>query len=512
MAIVETQYGKIEGFDADGLNVFLGIRYAASPVKEKRWAPPSNPAPWTGILSCNEWSTQSWQPIVEDLGPLEFSMSPGAGANRSEDCLFLNIWTPGLDQRKRPVMVWIHGGGFEGGTAGTPMHDGASLARRGDVVVVTINYRLGTLGFLNLNEVTNGRIPSTGNEGLLDQIKALEWVQNNIDRFGGDPNKVTLFGESAGAMSIGTLLAMEAAKGLFHQAILQSGACSTALTKTRAAEAAELVLEHAGVGARADTDALLSLDPQVLMDAGRAASTQLGGAMIFQPCIDGKHLSDMPLERVKAGSADGIPLLVGATRDEWRLFTTMGGFPVEFDGKLLETVLSARISDPAKVISAYREARVARGQGVTHLDLFAAIETDRVFRVPGIRLSEAMAERGQDAFQFLFTWESPWGDGALGSPHGIDIGFVFGNHSFSESSSQFFGRGPEADKLAHLVQDAWLGFAHRGVPSGAIRGWDPYRTDGRLTAKLGESIEVESDPFSEGRAIWDTVDAQLGAL
>ncbi|MEL0048969.1 MAG: carboxylesterase family protein, partial [Gammaproteobacteria bacterium] len=409
MAIVETQYGQVEGVDANGLNIFLGIRYAAPPVKEKRWAPPSDPAPWTGRLSCNEWSAQSWQPIVEDLGPLEFTMSPGAGANRSEDCLFLNVWSPGLDQRKRPVMVWIHGGGFEGGTAGTPMHDGASLARRGDVVVVTINYRLGTLGFLNLNEATNGRIPSTGNEGLLDQIKALEWVQNNIDRFGGDPNKVTLFGESAGAMSIGTLLTMEAAKGLFHQAILQSGACSTAQTKSRAAEAGGLVLEHAGIGASADTDTILSLDPQVLMDAGRAASTQLGGSMIFQPCIDGEHLSDMPLDRINAGSADGIPLLVGATRDEWRLFTAMGGFPVEFDETLLETVLGMRISDPAKVISTYREARSARGLGVTPLDLFAAIETDRVFRVPGIRLAEAVAERGQDAFQFLFTWESPWG-------------------------------------------------------------------------------------------------------
>jgi len=393
------------------------------------------------------------------------------------------------------------------------MHEGASLSLRGDVVVVTINYRLGALGFLNLNEVTGGRIPASGNEGLLDQIKALEWVRDNIDRFGGDPNRVTLFGESAGAMSIGILLTMDPAKGLFNQAVLQSGACSTAQTSERAAEVAQTFLTCAGIEDSTSTEEILALDPKVLVEAGRTASTQLGGAMIFQPCIDGVHLAEMPINKVKSGSADDVRLLVGATRDEWRLFTSMAGlFLSDFDEDLLQTVLSTRISDPANVINSYKEIRSARGQGVAPADLFAAIETDRVFRLPGVHLSEVIASRGLETYQYLFTWESPWGDGTLGSPHGIDIGFVFGTHTFSESSSQFFGHGSEADALAASVQDAWLAFAHTGTPSINGEEWPAYDLTQRSTVLLGKVIETDSDPFGAEREVWTEVDAQIGAL
>ena len=185
MSVVETQYGRVESVRANGLHAFLAIPFAAPPVGELRWRAPADPTPWTGVRRAADFSAQSWQPVMEGAGPLQFAFNAD-GNDRHEDCLYLNVWTPGLDNRKRPVLVWIHGGGFSGGTGGTPIYDGTALARRGDAVVVTINYRLGALGFVNLNEVTGGRVPATGNEGLLDQVKALEWVRDNIEAFGGD--------------------------------------------------------------------------------------------------------------------------------------------------------------------------------------------------------------------------------------------------------------------------------------------------------------------------------------
>ena len=513
MAIVETQYGRVSGVEQEGLQVFRGIPFAAPPVGERRWAAPVAPEPWTGVLETADWRGQSWQPVMEGMGPLDFAFNAGAAANRHEDCLYLNVWTPGLDTRKRPVLVWIHGGGFSGGTGGTPMYDGTVLAERGDAVVVTINYRLGALGFLNLNEVTGGRIPATGNEGLLDQVQALTWVRDNIERFGGDPNRVTIFGESAGGMSVGALLAFSPAGGLFHHAIPQSGACSTAQSTSRAAEVAEAVLDSVGISTNAGVEEFLALDPDKLTNAGQAAGAALGGAMIFQPCVDGTELADLPLDNVANGCADGIPVMVGATRDEWRLFTSMQGFDVNFDDAMLEGALGMKMDDPAKVIAAYKDARTARGQAAEPNDLFAAIETDRIFRMPAIHLAETLSARGQDAYQYLFTWDSPWGDGNLGSPHAIDIGFVFGTHDFSEGSGEFFGTGQDANTLAEHVQDAWLAFASSGNPqTDALGDWQAYAEETRSTAMFGASVEVESDPFGPERAVWGEVNAQVGSL
>ena len=512
-ATVETQYGRVSGARTDDLNVFLGIPFAAPPTGERRWQPPAAPEPWTGVLEATEWPGQSWQQIMEGMGPLGFAFNARAASNRNEDCLYLNVWTPGLDARKRPVLVWIHGGGFTGGTGATPMYEGASLARRGDAVVVTINYRLGALGFLNLNEVTGGRISATGNEGLLDQVKALEWVRDNIAAFGGDPNRVTIFGESAGGMSVGALMAFEPALGLFHRAVPQSGACNTAQSTARAAEVAQGLLDIVGVSANSAADVLLALDPERLVDAGAAVGQQLGGAMVFQPCVDGQLLSDMPIDRIRAGAADDVPVLVGATRDEWKLFTSMPGFEVALDDATLAGALSTHIEEPEKVIDAYRAARDARGEASDANTLFAAIETDRIFRMPAIELGEALAERGASAFQYLFTWESPWGDGTLGSPHAIDIGFVFGTHGFSEGAAEFFGAGEQADTLAGHVQDAWLSFAATGDPrTDALAGWQPYDAEHRSTALFGDPVSVAHDPYGAERIVWDSVNASLGGL
>ena len=219
--IVETRYGKVEGTSNDGVCAFKGVQFAAPPVGDRRWHAPEPPKPWPGVRDATQWGKQAWQPSVENAGMLSFVFNIRNAAYRDEDCLQLNVFTPGADAAKRPVLVWIHGGGFQGGTGGTPVYDGSNLARRGDVVVVTINYRVGALGWLNLNELTDGRIPATGNEGLLDQVEALRWIRDNITAFGGDPGNVTIFGESAGAMSVGALLASSSAKGLFHRGILE---------------------------------------------------------------------------------------------------------------------------------------------------------------------------------------------------------------------------------------------------------------------------------------------------
>ncbi|MDE0367030.1 MAG: carboxylesterase/lipase family protein [Gammaproteobacteria bacterium] len=513
MSIVETRSGKVESTRLNGVHAFLGIPFAAPPVGERRWQPPLDAQPWSGVRRSSDYAPQAWQPVMEAMGPLAFAFNARSAANRDEDCLYLNVWTPGLDDRKRPVLVWIHGGGFSSGTGGTPMYAGTSLAQRGDAVVVTVNYRLGALGFVNLNEVTGGRIPATGNEGLLDQVKALEWVRDNIERFGGDPGRVTIFGESAGGMSVGALLAFEPAAGLFHRAIPQSGACSTANPLDKAAGIGQAILDALGVSANAPAEDLLAVSPERLVEAGVAAGVQAGGAMIYQPCVDGTLLTDLPLGLVEGGVADGIDLMVGATRDEWRLFLSMPGFEVKLDDATLEQVLGATIGDPQAVIGAYRSARAARGDATDANSLFAAIETDRIFRIPAIRLAEAVAGRGRDAYEYLFTWESPWGDGGLGSPHAIDIGFVFGTHGFSEGSAEFFGSGPDAETLTGVVQDAWLKFATDGDPqTEALTGWRPYDTETRSTALFGMPVAVGDDPYGEERAAWDEVEARLGTL
>jgi len=262
--IAETKTGKIEGTKEGGLNVFKGIPYAAPPVGKRRWLSPSPVEPWSGVRQAQSFGTiapQNPAPVELDITNYCYVEEP-----QSEDCLYLNVWSPGIDNARRPVLFWIHGGGFADWSGSQPIYDGSTLLGRGNAVLVTINYRLGSLGFLNLDEITGGRIPSTGNEGLLDQVAALEWVRDNIAAFGGDPDNVTIFGLSAGGMSVGALLGLPAAKGLFHKAIPQSGAASTAIRQDQAAQVAEQFLDILGVSA-SDVNALRSFTVEQLLKA-----------------------------------------------------------------------------------------------------------------------------------------------------------------------------------------------------------------------------------------------------
>jgi len=295
MSIVTTRYGKLEGEEQDGLHVFKGIPFAAPPIGALRWLAPQPLAPWNGMREARRFG-----PTAPQNPSLLAAMK--TEGEQSEDCLYLNVWTPGADRARRPVMVWIHGGAFSIGGAAQSIYDGRTLARRGNVVVVTINYRLGPLGFLRLTDLTNGKIPATGNEGVLDQIAALRWVRENIAEFGGDPENVTIFGESAGGMSVGTLLAAEWARGLFHKAIPQSGASCTGKPAEAANLTAERVLAKLGLAA-SDPSAIRAAAPADLLKATLSSDgtpdRELG--MVYQPVVDGALLSRTAIEMVAEG-------------------------------------------------------------------------------------------------------------------------------------------------------------------------------------------------------------------
>jgi para-nitrobenzyl esterase len=500
MAIVETLQGKVEGEQKDGLYLFRGIPFAQPPVAALRWRAPEPPKRWTGVRSASAYGAQSWQPPRVPGTPLAGLMSVTVPCD--EDCLTLNVWTPNADDRARPVMVWIHGGAFFIGSGAQAIYDGSALARRGDVVVVTINYRLGALGFLRLADVTDGRIPSTGNEGLLDQISALEWVRDNIERFGGDPTNVTIFGESAGGMSVGALLGAPRARGLFKRAIPQSGASSTATPAPRASELAEGFVKHLKLKP-SDLKSLETMDAQALTMS--AAGYQLvAGGMPYQPCVDGALLPQLPLDAVKAGNADGVSVMVGAAAHEWLLFTAMDPAAATLDEGHLQARVSGRVGSSAEtLIGGYRELLASRGEPYDPLSIFAAIETDRVFRLPALRLTDALAARGQNANHYEFTWRSPLMSGKLKSCHAIDIAFVFATHALDDGVAKFCGAGPSADALARTVQDAWLSFARTGTPRAAgLDGWTTYDPKRPTTAIFDVPAGVSSSVMGEERRLW----------
>ncbi len=504
---VETSAGKVEGLTRNELFVFRGIPYAAPPVGERRWLPPEPVKPWEGVLEAKIVGPVCPQPppatnlIAGDVEREDLK-------NQKEDCLYLNVWTPGLDDARRPVMVWIHGGGFRTGSGSGPVYNGANLARKGDVVVVTINYRLAPYGFLNLNEITRGKIPATGHEGLLDQTAALKWVRQNIAAFGGDPDNVTIFGESAGGMSVGSLLALPAAKGLFHKAIPQSGAASTAHTLEQAVLVSEHFLDILGLKP-IEVDALRDLSSGQLLETAnklviRSQSTarELGG-MPFQPAVDGKVLPQIPLDAVKDGAAKGISILVGSTLEEWNLFGALDPRVLKSDEALLRKRCRRLIpnADVEALIEVYRDALKERGVSTGPAQIFMAIQTDRIFRIPAIHLAEVQNSLGDPAYNYLFTWKSPALGGKLGACHALELGFVFGTYE-----ERFFGSGPKADALSEAMQDAWLAFAKTGDPSCESLGKVPEYNKNRATIIFGEECTVEEAPYEIERKAWDKVE------
>ncbi len=493
--VVETVHGPVRGDRKRGVLRVRGIPFAAPPVNDLRFAPPVPPAPWSEVLDGVGRFPIAPQPI----GGMEAAAGGAGGAEQSEAaCLTLNVWTPEPDAQARPVLFWIHGGGFMTGAGTVPWYDGTNLASR-DAVVVSCNYRLGALGFLHLDLIGGEGFAGSGNVGLLDQVAALEWVRDNIEAFGGDPTNVTIFGESAGGMSVGTLLGTPAARGLFHRAIAQSGAAGNASTADRAATVAQRVVDRLGVDS---VDALRALPAEAIVAAQSGAGDDFGtgGGLPFQPVVDGVVLPRPPIDAVRDGMSGEVPVMAGWNAHEMRLFTML-------DPRL-------QVTDRAVVVARLERLAPGRGEALTAAyealagpepsRVMEAAMTDMVFRLPAIALLDAQHEHCADTFAYEFRFESTAFGGALGAAHAVEIPFAFDNLDAS-GASFFTGEPTEPMRgLATAMADAWVAFARDGRPAAdRLPEWPRHAPADRATMVLDIEPEVVADPAGPLLEAWD---------
>ena len=497
--VVDTPAGRLMGERKGDIAAFKGIPFGRPPVGPLRWRLPEPADPWTGTRD----ATRFGHTCPQAPSQIESLMGAAVG-EQSEDCLYLNIWTPACDDARRPVMVWIHGGAFVLGASSHGIYNGRRLAEH-DVVVVTINYRLGAFGFLALGLASGGDVPGTGAEGIADQILALDWVKRNIAIFGGDPDNVTIFGESAGGMSVAALLASPAARGLFHKAIAQSGAAHIGHDPERALRVAHALLEELGLGAGeahkaldAPYSALISAQISLLAKASGGKDSRKLGALPFQPTIDGSIIPARPIALLREGTANGIPLLTGTTREEWKLFTAA-------DPRL--RLMSARnFAERVERIAGEATPSVLEvyGDG-SPFERFNMLMTDKAFFVPAVRLAEAQS-RVAPVFTYRFDWRSHFLGGIMGSCHALEIGFMFGTHKMRLAGT-FFGTGQAAEALAHDMTEAWTSFARTGDPATASTGaWPRYEAASRPTMIFGDGAPHIVDAPEEKRLrAWDAI-------
>ena len=501
---VDTGLGHARGTWTGDVARFGGLPFAAPPVGALRFRPPAPPQPWEG-----ERDATGFGHVSPQNPSLLTTMLGEEPETASEDCLYLNVWTPapGDTGAGLPVMVWIHGGGFEMGSGSSPMYHGETFAESG-VVLVSINYRLGALGFLELGHLDES-YRGSGNVGLLDQIAALEWVRDHVAAFGGDPHNVTIFGESAGAMSVSLLLTAPAARGLFHRAVAQSGALSAARTPAQATADAEEYLGHLGATSIADVlDAPVErlLEAHAAVSAGRAGNpeeviTSHGSPLAFlafRPVADGLAVPTDPLGAVADGVAAGIPLVVGTNLDEWKLFALMSA-PVADEAALLER-MALIVDDPQKALEVYQSEHPGLAPG----DLESMFLTDEVFRMPAVELADAQAPHAP-VRQYRFDWRSTAWGGAIGAAHAVEIPFVFNGVS-DPRLGVFLGEDPPAE-LAQRVHDAWVSFAATGTPVVAgTEEWPTVDSTQRPVLLIDHSGDrrdtVVGDPGGETRAFW----------
>jgi para-nitrobenzyl esterase len=489
---VTTRLGALRGRMVNGVASFKGVPYAAPPFGAHRLRPPQAPASWEGVRDALEFGATApkppYTPPFDAL--LAEPVIPG------DDCLNLNVWTPEPAGSGLPVLVWVHGGAFVNGSGAVPTYDGSHFARDG-VVCVTINYRLGAEGFLLLEG-------GSANLGLLDQVAALRWVRDNIAAFGGDASRVTIAGESAGAMGVTSLLSMPSADGLFRRVIAQSGAGHHALSAATARRVAGFLTEKLGVPATREGLAAVPveqvLEAQVALSAETVTApdpARWGEVMLnlmpYEPAVDGEVLPALPIERVAAGAGAGVDLLVGTNSEEHRFFLVPSGvIDLVNDGMLGLTAAGYRL--PASAIEVYRRNR----PGATPGDVMAAIMTDWFFRIPAIRLAEAHAAGSGSNHVYEFAWRSPVMDGRLGCGHASELAFTFDNLD-REGNLPLLGPNPP-QTLADEMHRAWVSFVASGDP-----GWPRYDASRRVVKRFDVTSEVVEDPAADERRLWDGI-------
>jgi para-nitrobenzyl esterase len=501
--IVETTAGKVRGMARNSISTFKGIPYGASTAGANRFMAPVKPEAWSGVRDALDFGHQAPQNMrLTDVLAPQADLAEGF----DEDCLVLNVWTPGIDDgRKRPVMFWIHGGGFAQESGSWPWIDGTALALRGDVVVITINHRLNVFGYLHLGDIGGEKYAASGNAGMLDLVAGLEWVRDNIERFGGDPGNVMIFGESGGGAKVSALLAMPAAKGLFHRAAIQSGSWLRGTPRDEATATAEAVLRELGISA-ANIDDIqgVPVDKLLALKAGamvplppRRGALRMGHA----PVVDGKILPTHPFDPVATPVSAGIPLLVGCTRYEATLFYLRDDSAFSLDETGLRTRVREMMDDSAaaRAIETYKKA----SPGASASDIFLRIASDRLARRDAIRLAERKCEQGgAPIYMYLFAWDSPALDGRLRSAHTVEIPFVFDNTDVPTVMT----KSPTAKALADKTSEAWIAFARAGDPNhSGLPKWPSYTTADRPTMVFDDVCSVVNDPDAAERRFWAEV-------
>jgi para-nitrobenzyl esterase len=488
--VVSLTSGRVRGRVIGGVSAFLGLPYAAAPVGPARFEAPRPAQPWDGVREATALGATATQaPYAPPIaGLLGTTILPG------DEHLHVNVWTPDPPASGLPVMVWIHGGAFTRGGNALAVYDGSAFARDG-VVLVSVNYRLGVPGFAALEGAPSNR-------GLRDQLLALAWVQENVAAFGGDPGNVTVFGESAGGMSVATLLAAPAAEGLFRRAVVQSGTATAVADEDDARLVTKAVAAQLGVPAT--VEALGAADPEQLLEAQNAVALALAqapdparwgasvirnglGVMSLFPTVDGDVVPDVPLARIAAGAGSGVELLTGTTRDEFRFFLVPTGIAVMVNDVALPVLLARYGIDPS-VAQVYAASRPGASAG----DLLAAILTDLAFRRETVRLADAHTAAGGRTHVYEFDWVS--GVPGLGACHALELPFVFDTLSGAEPLT---GPNPP-QQLADEMHSAWVAFASSGDP-----GWDPWDPDKRPVQLFGVPSSVQLDPRAEELAALD---------
>ena len=489
--IIRTSQGAVRGRMADGVATFKGIPYAAPPFGEYRFQPPQKAAPWDGVRDVLNYGPTVVKPVY--FAPFDALLPEPV--IEGTDCLNLNIWTPDGEKAGLPVMVWIHGGAFTNGTGAIPTYDGSRFARDG-VVCVTLNYRLGVDGFLFLGD-------GNANLGLLDQVAALTWVQENIAAFGGNPNNVTVFGESAGGMSVSALLSMPRAKGLFHRAIAQSGAGHYAIAPATAQSIGLALAEKLAVAPTLSAIAAVPLDR--LVEAQMALSADIFdhpdpvlwgevalNLMPFEPVIDGDVLPARPIDRIMSGAGAEVDVMVGTNAEEYRLLVIPNGAINHINEDVLAGAIAAHGLPKEKTLEVYQATRPGASAG----DLYGAIGTDWFYRIPAVRMAEGHVKNNGRTYMYEFAWRSPEFGGSLGACHVLDVPFVFDTLDIGEMGKLLGNNPPQ--QLASAMHSAWVSFATCGDP-----GWPQYELSRRATMRFDGTSELVEDPHSGERVLWE---------
>ncbi len=500
--------GRVSGVDDQGVHAFKGIPYAAAPVGDRRLRPPERPPAWGGVRDASQFGVVALQrPMPGIFGELGTPQNPAG-----DECLNLNVWTPDPGASGLPVLVWIHGGAFFAGSGIDDVYNGAAFARDG-VVAVTLNYRLGVQGFWHLSEQFP-QLAESGNLGMLDQIAALEWVQENIAAFGGDPAKVTIAGESAGGMSVSTLMAMPRAKGLFRRAIPQSGAGHNGISAPTASMIAGHMLDMLGVSP-GDLDALARVSSKTMLQTETKLGDELtqtrdaarfgeaaASAMCFQPTYGTELLPERPVDAIAAGAAKDIAVMTGTTKEEALIFLVdlKDMFSKELVEATMDGVFGAAGKSGADALAVYSTNR----PGAEFHELVAAVETDRMFTVPALRLADAQVRQNPDLWLYRFVWSAPARSGAFGAHHFLEVPFAFDQIDNPQAAGFLGDAHPHA--LATATHSAWVSFATSGDPNNAaLPEWPRYDPATRPTMLFDEPCRVEQAPNADEVALWDGV-------